>query len=131
MTGQHSGTDSGGVGAGEPVPTPACVVAYPEQSWRAHPAVQMRESRWADQLSFHPAQIQSSELAHPPPIYIISELLDCVKGTSPDDPKLQDLHDPGRQQEHREESQWGSGIDGVTEPKISNQTRFVTMNICK
>jgi hypothetical protein len=33
------------------------------------------------------------------------------------DPKLQDLHDTGQQQDNWEESPWGSNTDGVTEAR--------------
>ena len=41
--------------------------------------VQIRESWHTDQLSYHHTPMQGSELAHPK-IYIIYELLGCVKG---------------------------------------------------
>jgi hypothetical protein len=37
--------------------------------------------------------------------------------TSPADPKLQDLHDPGQQQDNQEEFWLGTNIDGVTEAR--------------
>jgi hypothetical protein len=38
-------------------------------------------------------------------------------GAGPADPGLQDLHDPGQQQENWEESQGGYSIDDVTEAR--------------
>ena len=67
------------------------------------PVVWVQESWGADQLSYYKGQIQGSELAHPN-ICPICELPEHLKGASPVDPKLQDLHDTGQQQDILEES---------------------------
>jgi hypothetical protein len=51
---------------------------------------------------------------------------------SPTVPKMQDVHDTGQQQDHREESQSGSNIDGVAEGRDLKLNQWLTlMNICK
>ena len=50
----------------------------------------------------------------------------------PADPKWEDLHDTGQQQDILEESQWGHSIDSVAEARdLKPDQWFTAMNICK
>ena len=51
-----------------------------------------------------------------PKIYVIANVGMCERA-SPTDPKLQDFHDTGQQQDNSEEFQRGFYIEGVTEAK--------------
>ena len=54
------------------------------------------------------------------------------EGAGPTDPKLQDLHDSGWQQDIWEESLWGSSIDSVAEARGNVPDQWlIAVNICK
>jgi hypothetical protein len=53
------------------------------------------------------------------------------EGAGPPEPKLQDLHDSEQQQDIREESRWGSSIDGVTGARgFKPDQQLTAINIC-
>lgn len=54
------------------------------------------------------------------------------KGNGPADPKMQNLHNTGQQQESQEKSQIGSSTNSVAETReASNQTNDSVINTCK
>lgn len=77
------------------------------------------------------AQIQDSELSHPN-IYLHLWTARACEGFGTADPKLQDLHDTGQQQEIWEESQWRARIDGIAEARGLEPYQWpIAMNFCK
>ena len=76
----------------------------------------MWESGWADQLSYHSGPDPGFWIGTPQHLTHLW-VAGAHERTGPTDPKLQNLHDTGQQQNIREESWWGSSIDGVAETR--------------
>ena len=82
----------------------------------------MWESWQAHQLSYHSGPQRPVFELVLGNIYPIYELLRECEGATPEDPKLQDLHDTGQHQDTREESWGGSNINSVAQSEASKQT---------
>jgi hypothetical protein len=111
---------------GELTPPPANGgIRWP--SWRA----QIRGSWHSDQLRYHPGSDPRLWLVPPQSLYYLLMVGMCGRA-SPAEPKLQDLHDAGQQQDNWEEPRWKSSIDVVTKARDPKPDQWlIAMIICK
>jgi hypothetical protein len=93
--------------------------------------VQIKESRWDDQFSYHLGPVPELWVGSPPHLYHLQTVGSYERAGSTD-PKLKDLYDTGQWQDNREESQRGSNTDVVTEARdLKPDQWLIAMNICK
>jgi hypothetical protein len=91
---------------GSPGPAP-----HLDKVGKLAPETWAQESWWDDQLSYHTGLDPELSTGLSQHLWTAG----MHEGAGPEEPKL--LHDTGQQQDIREESQWGSGIDSIAEAR--------------
>ena len=91
---------------GSPGPAP-----HQDKVGKLAPETWAQESWWDDQLSYHTGLDPELSAGLSQHLWTAG----MHEGAGPEEPKL--LHDTGQQQDIREESQWGSGIDSIAEAR--------------